>query len=111
MAKFGDRSHLLKCSFCGRSQKPGTKLIAGSDVYICNQCVGLCNDIIDEQRITETLRRASPGSPQPSEQSSGLDEADLTPIPVALRMIQGQLRELSQQVAELVQRVERQDKS
>ena len=49
MAKFGDTGELLKCSFCGKSQKQVKKLIAGPGVYICDECIELCNDIIREE--------------------------------------------------------------
>ena len=49
MAKFGETSELLKCSFCGKSQKQVKKLIAGPGVYICDECIDLCNEIIDEE--------------------------------------------------------------
>src|SRR5687768_4653795 len=50
MAKFGDGGgDLVKCSFCGKSQKQVKKLIAGPGVYICDQCIDLCNDIIEEE--------------------------------------------------------------
>ena len=49
MAKFGDGGDLLKCSFCGKSQKQVKKLIAGPGVYICDECIDLCNEIIDEE--------------------------------------------------------------
>ena len=39
----------LTCSFCGKSQKEVKKLIAGPTVYICDECIGLCNDIIAEE--------------------------------------------------------------
>ena len=39
----------LNCSFCGKAQNEVTKLIAGPSVYICNECVDLCNDIIEEE--------------------------------------------------------------
>ena len=39
----------LQCSFCGKSQKEVKKLIAGPTVYICDECIGLCNDIIAEE--------------------------------------------------------------
>src|SRR5438034_414376 len=48
MAKFGD-SDLLKCSFCSKSQKQVKKLIAGPGVYICDECIDLCNEIIEEE--------------------------------------------------------------
>ncbi len=49
MAKFGDGGELLKCSFCGKSQKQVRKLIAGPGVYICDECIDLCNEIIEEE--------------------------------------------------------------
>ncbi|MEM7323597.1 MAG: ATP-dependent Clp protease ATP-binding subunit ClpX [Actinomycetota bacterium] len=49
MAKFGEGSELLKCSFCGKSQKQVKKLIAGPGVYICDECIDLCNEIIEEE--------------------------------------------------------------
>jgi ATP-dependent Clp protease ATP-binding subunit ClpX len=49
VAKFGDGGDLLKCSFCGKSQKQVKKLIAGPGVYICDECIDLCNEIIDEE--------------------------------------------------------------
>ncbi len=49
MAKFGDSAEMLKCSFCGKSQKHVKKLIAGPGVYICDECIDLCNVIIDEE--------------------------------------------------------------
>ncbi len=54
MAKFGDSAELVKCSFCGKSQKQVKKLIAGPGVYVCNECIDLCNEIIDEENIEET---------------------------------------------------------
>src|SRR6059036_3524451 len=53
MAKFGD-SDLLKCSFCGKSQKQVKKLIAGPGVYICDECIDLCNEIIEEELSQST---------------------------------------------------------
>ncbi|MGH1505049.1 MAG: ATP-dependent Clp protease ATP-binding subunit ClpX [Acidimicrobiales bacterium] len=49
MAKFGEGGELLKCSFCGKSQKQVKKLIAGPQVYICDECIDLCNEIIEEE--------------------------------------------------------------
>ncbi|MDA2954374.1 MAG: ATP-dependent Clp protease ATP-binding subunit ClpX [Actinomycetota bacterium] len=54
MAKFGDTAELVKCSFCGKSQKQVKKLIAGPGVYVCNECIDLCNEIIDEELSEET---------------------------------------------------------
>ena len=53
MAKIGESSDLLKCSFCGKSQKQVQQLIAGPQIYICDECVGLCNEIIEE-RLSES---------------------------------------------------------
>ncbi|HEY5578869.1 MAG TPA: ATP-dependent Clp protease ATP-binding subunit ClpX, partial [Acidimicrobiia bacterium] len=49
MPKFGEGGDLLKCSFCGKSQKQVRKLIAGPGVYICDECIDLCNEIIEEE--------------------------------------------------------------
>ena len=47
MAKYDDSR--LKCSFCGKTQDQVKKLIAGPEVYICDECVELCNEILDEE--------------------------------------------------------------
>jgi len=49
VARIGETSDLLKCSFCGKSQKQVKKLIAGPGVYICDECIDLCNEIIEEE--------------------------------------------------------------
>ncbi len=49
MTKLGESGDLLKCSFCGKSQKQVRKLIAGPGVYICDECIELCNEIIEEE--------------------------------------------------------------
>ena len=49
MARIGETADLLKCSFCGKSQKQVRKLIAGPRVYICDECIELCNEIIEEE--------------------------------------------------------------
>jgi ATP-dependent Clp protease ATP-binding subunit ClpX len=72
MAKFGD-SDLLKCSFCGKSQKQVKKLIAGPGVYICDECIDLCNEIIEEE-LSETTELKLDELPKPSEIYSFLDE-------------------------------------
>ena len=54
MARIGDGGDLLKCSFCGKSQKQVKKLIAGPGVYICDECIDLCNEIIDEELTAPT---------------------------------------------------------
>jgi len=52
VTKFGEGGDLLKCSFCGKSQKQVRKLIAGPGVYICDECIDLCNEIIEEELAT-----------------------------------------------------------
>jgi ATP-dependent Clp protease ATP-binding subunit ClpX len=72
MAKFGD-SDLLKCSFCGKSQKQVKKLIAGPGVYICDECIDLCNEIIEEE-LSETTELKLDELPKPQEIYAFLDE-------------------------------------
>ncbi|HEX8769377.1 MAG TPA: ATP-dependent Clp protease ATP-binding subunit ClpX [Acidimicrobiales bacterium] len=66
MAKFGDGGDLLKCSFCGKSQKQVKKLIAGPGVYICDECIDLCNEIIEEE-LSETSEVRFDELPKPKE--------------------------------------------
>ncbi len=66
MAKFGDGGELLKCSFCGKSQKQVKKLIAGPGVYICDECIDLCNEIIEEE-LAETSELSLDELPKPKE--------------------------------------------
>src|SRR3989442_12219269 len=65
MAKFGD-SDLLKCSFCGKSQKQVKKLIAGPGVYICDEGIDLCNESIEEE-LSETTELKLDELPKPVE--------------------------------------------
>ncbi|MGI9053123.1 MAG: ATP-dependent Clp protease ATP-binding subunit ClpX [Ilumatobacteraceae bacterium] len=73
MAKFGDTGELLKCSFCGKSQKQVRKLIAGPGVYICDECIDLCNEIIEEE-LTETTELSFDHLPNPREIRAFLDD-------------------------------------
>ncbi|OGX20868.1 MAG: ATP-dependent protease ATP-binding subunit ClpX [Omnitrophica WOR_2 bacterium RBG_13_44_8] len=66
MSKFDDEMELLKCSFCGKSQKQVKKLIAGPGVYICDECIDLCNEIIDEE-LTEDIEFSVEELPKPKE--------------------------------------------
>jgi ATP-dependent Clp protease ATP-binding subunit ClpX len=72
MARIGD-SDLLKCSFCGKSQKQVKKLIAGPGVYICDECIDLCNEIIEEE-LSETSELKLEELPKPQEIYAFLDE-------------------------------------
>jgi ATP-dependent Clp protease ATP-binding subunit ClpX len=73
VAKFGDTGELLKCSFCGKSQKQVKKLIAGPGVYICDECIDLCNEIIEEE-LTETAELTFDNLPNPREVRAFLDD-------------------------------------
>ena len=73
MAKFGDGADLLKCSFCGKSQKQVKKLIAGPGVYICDECIDLCNEIIEEE-FSAAPEINFTELPKPVEISSYLDD-------------------------------------
>ena len=73
MARIGDGGDLLKCSFCGKSQKQVKKLIAGPGVYICDECIDLCNEIIEEE-LSETTEPTWDKLPKPREIYEFLDE-------------------------------------
>ena len=75
MARIGESADLLKCSFCGKSQKQVQQLIAGPGVYICDECVELCNEIIEE-RLAEAGGEASGefDLPKPKEIFAFLEE-------------------------------------
>ena len=73
MAKFGEGGELLKCSFCGKSQKQVRKLIAGPGVYICDECIDLCNEIIEEE-FSGTEELDFTELPKPQEILSFLDD-------------------------------------
>jgi len=73
VAKFGDTGELLKCSFCGKSQKQVKKLIAGPGVYICDECIDLCNEIIEEE-LTDTAELTFENLPNPREVRAFLDD-------------------------------------
>ena len=73
MAKFGEGGELLKCSFCGKTQKLVKKLIAGPGVYICDECIDLCNEIIEEE-LTEIPEVSLDKLPRPREIKTFLDD-------------------------------------
>ncbi len=74
MAKHGDDSKLLYCSFCGKSQHEVKKLIAGPSVFICDECVDLCNDIIREEIQENAAENGRDKLPTPSEIKDILDQ-------------------------------------
>ena len=73
MARLGEGGDLLKCSFCGKSQKQVKKLIAGPGVYICDECIDLCNEIIEEE-FSNTEEISFTELPKPAEIKSYLDD-------------------------------------
>ncbi|AVT33018.1 MULTISPECIES: ATP-dependent Clp protease ATP-binding subunit ClpX [Plantactinospora] len=73
MARIGDGGDLLKCSFCGKSQKQVKKLIAGPGVYICDECIDLCNEIIEEE-LAESGEVKWEELPKPMEICQFLDQ-------------------------------------
>lgn len=64
----------LRCSFCGKGQKEVKKLIAGPGVYICDECIDLCNDIIDEERDKDTAVKGTFKVPKPVDIKAFLDD-------------------------------------
>ena len=72
MSRLTDGAEALKCSFCGKSQKQVRKLIGGSGVYICNECVDLCNEIIAEDTEPQSAPSGLP-LPKPREIFEFLD--------------------------------------
>lgn len=67
VARSADGADLLKCNFCGKSQKQVRKLIAGPGVYICDECIGLCNEIIEEELSEGTSEHTDIELPKPRE--------------------------------------------
>lgn len=72
--KRGDSQGALNCNFCGKSQKEVKKLIAGPGVYICDECIELCNDIIFEDSVKVVSKTALDNVPKPHEIKAHLDE-------------------------------------
>ena len=80
MPRIGETSEVFKCNFCTKSQKQVKRLIAGDGVYICDECIGLCNEIIEEEfprvetfglqtRLRKLLRSLSTTTTSASHQS------------------------------------------
>ena len=74
MSKKDNAYGSLACSFCGKSQKEVKKLIAGPGVYICDECIDLCNDIIVEEKEREDVTKGSLRVPKPMEIKQHLDD-------------------------------------
>ena len=73
MFKFGDEKGQLKCSFCGKSQDQVRKLVAGPGVYICDECIELCNEIIEEE-LSDDIEFTLQNIPKPREIKKILDQ-------------------------------------
>ncbi|HWQ62683.1 MAG TPA: ClpX C4-type zinc finger protein, partial [Negativicutes bacterium] len=73
MLKFGDDRGQLKCSFCGKLQEQVKKLVAGPGVYICDECIELCNEIIEEE-LSEDVELELRDIPKPKEIKDILDQ-------------------------------------
>jgi ATP-dependent Clp protease ATP-binding subunit ClpX len=69
-----DHTSNLSCSFCGKNQREVKKLIAGPTVYICDECIELCNDIIAEDSGRDPDRKMAPNLPKPAEMKAILDQ-------------------------------------
>ena len=77
MAGERDKNSFLRCSFCGKTQEEVKKLVAGPTVYICNECIALCNDILKEEDKGEAKSGGAKGKlvvPKPIEIKDILDE-------------------------------------
>ena len=72
MAKFEDKKQ-LKCSFCGKNQDQVKRLIAGPGVYICDECIDLCSDIIQDE-FEDNVELDTTALPKPTEIKSYLDQ-------------------------------------
>jgi len=72
--KNSNRNETLYCSFCGKSQHEVKKLIAGPSVFVCNECVNLCNDIIREEEMAEVVTPDQKALPSPKELHMQLDQ-------------------------------------
>ena len=73
MLKFGDEKGQLKCSFCGKTQEQVRKLVAGPGVYICDECIELCNEIVEEE-FNEDVEVELKDVPKPRDIRRILDE-------------------------------------
>src|SRR5487761_1897052 len=69
-----DDGKLLYCSFCGKSQHEVKKLIAGPSVFVCDECVALCNDIMKEEAQSANIKAEKSDLPTPKEICTSLDD-------------------------------------
>ena len=85
MSKYEEKRQ-LKCSFCGKTQDQVRRLIAGPNVYICDECVELCDEIIQEE-IEETLEEDTTSLPKPKEAATLATEKPCPASPAAVTSI------------------------
>jgi ClpX C4-type zinc finger len=100
VAKFGKSSDTVKCSFCGKSQQEVGKLVAGPGVYICNDCVDLCVDVIEAEGLLPL-----PGSAREAKAAQG-EEGTVVALLGEIRQIQQDLVRMSDRLAELLERAD-----
>ena len=77
---------VFRCSFCNKSQREVEKLIAGPTVYICSECVEICNDILRENRMLMPEPRAVSGASEPEPEGEILANPPVDPRPVRCRL-------------------------
>ena len=75
MTERDDRRRHTRCSFCGKGQEQVRKLVAGPGVYICDQCIDLCQEVLEEDNRSTTTKRGKPGTiPNPQVIAASLDQ-------------------------------------
>jgi len=105
MADKGSGDKLLYCSFCGKSQHEVRKLIAGPSVFICDECVELCNDIIREEiQQADSQKTAGSDLPTPHEISGILDQYVIGQTQGKKSLGRGGLQSLQAAAQQLIQR-------
>jgi ClpX C4-type zinc finger len=112
IGQMDDRGHQngrVTCSFCGKTPDQVSKIIAGTNGHICDACVALCNDILTNAVVdAESGNEAPIDSSQPVQAHGWRSYSPNNPMPLpgALRMVQRQLTELSERLAQLAARAE-----
>ena len=107
MAKLGESGDVVNCSFCGKSSQQVRELIAGPGVYICNECIDLCNDIVQrgiEGEGTGPVEEAE-ASALPSGRVAGVMKAGVGPAAASSTGMTAELQEVQRQLARLAQRL------
>jgi ClpX C4-type zinc finger len=100
VARIGETNDLLKCSFCGKSQRYVRRLIAGPGVYICDQCVDLCCEILDDEEAVSSSAPVRVADMEPLLRG-WINSIDTQPI-TQVRAAKNLLAELSSRLDELL---------